>query len=415
MNNNIQLVELELKELILDEEFCNLQNLVDTEVNLMEILKVSHKELQHSNFLAWLFDPNANHKLGDLALKEFIKIYFKENQFQNLWNQNGLSVFDFVQLDFDDLEIRREYKNIDLIFLSQKNQFCIIIENKIHSTEQNGQLEKYRKIVEDEYNQFKHKIFIYLSLEDQSISESEQDQYLQLNYEHIIKLIQCIIWNQQRKISDKTKFVLEQYLQTLQSMLNKNEEIEEIAQQLYKKYKSAFDLVFKYSAPVGNDEIWNTLKDLILHEGTLKPFQSNKTYIRFQPKYFYENLKRLENSGLISQTDDLSNNWMFLFEFTLKNDQVFFAFKIGPGEQDAREKLYSICKRHNNIFTKITNGTLRAKWHQVFQKQIITPIEYQNYLNNDSVNIEQIIEKRFKELIDEDLPKILWVIDKELE
>jgi hypothetical protein len=84
MNNNIQLVELELKELILDEEFCNLQNLVDTEVNLMEILKVSHKELQHSNFLAWLFDPNANHKLGDLALKEFIKIYFKENQFQNL-------------------------------------------------------------------------------------------------------------------------------------------------------------------------------------------------------------------------------------------------------------------------------------------------------------------------------------------
>ena len=201
--------------------------------------------------------------------------------------------------------------------------------------------------------------------------------------------------------------MLEQYLQTLQSMLNKNEEIEEIAQQLYKKYKSAFDLVFKYSVPVGNDEIWNTLKDLILHEGTLKPFQSNKTYIRFQPKYFYENLKRLENSGLISQTDDLSNNWMFLFEFTLKNDQVFFAFKIGPGEQDAREKLYSICKRHNNIFTKITNGTLRAKWHQVFQKQIIAPIEYQNYLNNDSVNIEQIIEKRFKELIDEDLPKIL--------
>ena len=31
--------------------------------------------------------------------------------------------------------------------------------------------------------------------------------------------------------------MLEQYLQTLQSMLNKNEEIEEIAQQLYKKYQ----------------------------------------------------------------------------------------------------------------------------------------------------------------------------------
>ncbi len=103
--------EIELKELMLDEDFTSLQNLVNEEVNLMDILRVSHKELQHSNFLAWFFNPTESHNLGDFALKEFIKIYFKENQFQNLGNETGLSVFDFVQLDFDDLEIRREYKN----------------------------------------------------------------------------------------------------------------------------------------------------------------------------------------------------------------------------------------------------------------------------------------------------------------
>ncbi len=43
-------VELELKKLILDDKFTSLQNLVNKEVNLMDILKVSHKELQHSNF-----------------------------------------------------------------------------------------------------------------------------------------------------------------------------------------------------------------------------------------------------------------------------------------------------------------------------------------------------------------------------
>ena len=135
-----EIIETELKELMLDEDFTSLQNLVNEEVNLMDILRVSHKELQHSNFWAWFFNPTESHNLGDFALKEFIKIYFKENQFQNLGNETGLSVFDFVQLDFEDLEIRREYKNIDLIFLSRKNEFCIVIENKIYSQEKKDNL-----------------------------------------------------------------------------------------------------------------------------------------------------------------------------------------------------------------------------------------------------------------------------------
>jgi hypothetical protein len=50
-------IELQLKELVLDDDFTSLQSLVNEEVNLMEILKVSHRELQHSNFLAWFFNP----------------------------------------------------------------------------------------------------------------------------------------------------------------------------------------------------------------------------------------------------------------------------------------------------------------------------------------------------------------------
>ena len=413
MTNN---VEVELKELMLDEDFTSLQNLVNEEVNLMDILRVSHKELQHSNFLAWFFNPTESHNLGDFALKEFIKIYFKENQFQNLGNSSGLSVFDFVQLDFDDLEIRREYKNIDLIFLSPKNEFCIVIENKIYSTEQKGQLEKYRKLIESEYPDFKHKVYIYLSLEDQQISESEQDNYVQLNYGHIIKLIEQVISSQRLKLADKTKFVFEQYLQTLKSMLNKNEEIEKVAQQLYKKYKSAFDLVFKYSVPTDNSEIWSKIQNLISNEKTIRPFQSNKTYLRFQPNYLYDKLKELKDFGLVSTSDDLTDNWVFLFEFNVRNNQVNFDCKIGLGEQAEREKLYNIYKKHNHIFTKVVkaNGLLRPQWHQAFQKQILSQSEIQKFLDNDSIDIEQLIEKRFRELIDKDLPKLIDCIDQEI-
>jgi len=171
-------IKNQLKQLILDEDFTSLQSLVNKEINLMEILDVSHRELQHSNFLAWFFNPKGTHNLGDFAIKEFIKIYFRENQHEDLGKKDGLSVFNFVNLNFDDLEIKREYKNIDLMFLSKKNEFCLIIENKIYSGERKGQLEKYWKKIEEEFPNYKYKIFIYLSLEDQEISE--EDNYIQL-------------------------------------------------------------------------------------------------------------------------------------------------------------------------------------------------------------------------------------------
>jgi hypothetical protein len=410
---NSETIEIQLKKLMLDDDFTSLQNLVNEEVNLMDILRVSHKELQHSNFIAWFFNPNETHNLGDFALKEFIKIYFKENQFKNLGNESGLSVFDFVQLDFDDLEIRREYKNIDLIFLSSENQFCIVIENKINSTEKKGQLEKYRKIIEEEYSDYRHKIYIYLSLKEQQISESEQDFYVRLNYDHIIKLIEQVVSSQRLKLASKTKFVFEQYLQTLRSMLNKNEEIEKIAQQLYKKYKSAFDLVFKYSDPSGNSEIWSKLKDLIKNEKSIRPFTSSKTYLRFQPNFLYSNLNKLKEAGLVLETDDLSKNWMFLFEFYFEDDQVVFYFKIGRGDQLARKKLYEICKKHKDAFPLIAkNKQELGKWHEAFNKDIITTSEFQKYEGSD--NLEKHLEKRFKELIEINIPKIIEKINEEI-
>jgi len=406
----------QLKELVLDEDFTSLQNLVTEEVNLMEILGVSEKELQHSNFLAWFFNPEGTHNLGDFALKEFIKIYFKENQYQDLGNETGLSVFDFIHLDFDDLEIRREYKNIDLIFLSGKNKFCIVIENKIYSPEKKGQLEKYRNLIEKEFPDFKHKIYIYLSLEDQRITENEQNYYVQLNYDHIIKLIEQVISSRRLKVADKTRFVFEQYLQTLKSMLKKNEEIEKIAQQLYKKYKSAFDLVYKYMPNI-NNVIWNKIYSLIQSEESIvlrKSYYSNyyRKYLRFHPNFLHDNIQNLRDYGIFSPMEDLTDNWIFLFEFVIQdNNQVTFYYSIGnSGVPKAREKLYAIYMKHKDVYTQVAKSNKLKRWHVAFQKEILSSSEFED----DSINIEQLIEKRFRELMDKDIPKLMEKLKEEI-
>lgn len=81
---------------------------MNEEVNLMDILRVSHKELQHSNFLSWLFNPTESHNLGDFALKEFIKIYFKEI---NWWDGAPNMKISFLELTlFDVLQMRILYR-----------------------------------------------------------------------------------------------------------------------------------------------------------------------------------------------------------------------------------------------------------------------------------------------------------------
>lgn len=411
----MQEIEIQLKELILDEDFTNLQNLASEEVNLMEILGVAHRELQHSNFLAWLFNPNESHNLGDFAIREFIKLYYRENQFKDLGLQTKLSVFDFVHLDFDDLEIKREHKNIDLILLSKKNEFCIVIENKIYSTEGKGQLKKYRNWTETEYPNFKYKIYIFLSLFEQDISEEEQDYYIQLTYSNIVKLLENIIYN--KSLADKNRFAFEQYLQTLKSMLNQNQEIETIAQSLYKKYKSAFDLVFKYAEPIERGLIGNNnLVEMINAEPKLSLMSSGKTWITFHPKFLYELLPKLEEKEIVSANYDLRQDFVFLFEFSIRKDFITFACKIGRGNHITREHLYKLYSRHQKFFDKVVkkDGRLSKEWHQAYQKKIVSKTEYESSSEDDDFDINQLIEKRFRELVDKEIPKIEQIFREEL-
>ncbi len=397
-------VDTQLKQLILDEDFTSLQNLAGDEANLMEILGVSKRELQHSNFLSWLFNPHESHNLGDFAVREFIKLYFRENQFADLGLQTKLSVFDFVYLDFDDLEIRREYKNIDLILLSKKNEFCIVIENKIYSGEGKGQLKKYRELIEQEYPTFRHKIYIFLSLFEQNITEAERDFYVRLDYRHIVKLIEQVI--RQKSLKDKGRFVFEQYLQTLKSMLNQNKEIEEIAQRLYKKYKSAFDLVFQYTNSeglLGNNE----LADMIQNEPSVEPYTSSKSYLRFHPKFLFDMLPEMKKLNFVPDDFEFSNNFIFHFEFQVRKDFINFSIYVGEGDQSVRGKLYKLYLRHQETFSKVTQyKQLNQKWHQSFKKEIVKKSEFEKSQEDESVDIQSLIQKRFRELVDTDLVKI---------
>jgi len=412
MNENIT---DQLKQLVLDENFTELQNLVNKEVNLMDILNVSHRELQHSNFLAWFFHPKETHNLGDFAIKEFIKIYFKKNQHQDLGKTSGLSVFKFVNLNFDDLEIKRESKDIDLLFLSKKERLCIVIENKIHATEGEGQLKKYmNKVVEIENEiknetnndnfEFDHKIFIYLSLEDQEISEEE---YIQLNYEYVFNLIEQVL---KLNLADNIKWVFEQYKQTLISLLKKNNEVEVIAEGLYKdykvaldylnpkynkdieniekqvfnKYESSFNLVFKY-----RPDIVTKLQEIYIkkiEELGWKVGSCNKSMTRFTTNALFSIIPEKKGKGI----GGWSNKEIFLFEIVAwGKEKGRFKPVISPGDPTIRKILCEAMENIESIPNKFKKNRVSEIWSVYYQ-----------YDWDWGFDVEEMMEKDEKKVLD---------------
>lgn len=61
----------DLVRLVQDNEVQRLSVLLGR-FNPFEVLKIGHYELRHTNTLAWLLDPDANHGLGDTFLRAFI-------------------------------------------------------------------------------------------------------------------------------------------------------------------------------------------------------------------------------------------------------------------------------------------------------------------------------------------------------
>ena len=83
------------------------------EVNFFEITGITNLEIKHSNFLAWLFDANGSHKLGDAVIKKFLNLVFEKNP-------DKTAGINYSKLDFHNFIVRREKDNLDIFFCSYK-------------------------------------------------------------------------------------------------------------------------------------------------------------------------------------------------------------------------------------------------------------------------------------------------------
>jgi hypothetical protein len=290
--------------------------------NIFDILKISRAEIRHSNFLGWLFDPNEGHGLNELVLKRFLRDLFSEEQ------AKGLNSLDADKLDYRNAEVRREWQNIDILIIVDSKVICV--ENKVDTKDHSNQLKKYHEIVNEYFPKEEH-IFVYLTPQGDPPT-STHEAYIPYSYIRFAENLEKIIEIHGPSLNDKILNYLNDYMSVLKRTIMKNDNLNELAVELYKTHKATLDFIFE-NKPDEEIKIRELFEDKVKNMGWVLG-SKNKGYVRFLTPILKD----------IIPTYKYSNGWpnkeAFLFEidFYWSSNKKTLVFKtcISPGDEDTR-------------------------------------------------------------------------------
>lgn len=309
--------------------------------NIFRILKISKSEIRHSNFLAWLLNPNESHNLRETFLKHFLM---------------DISVsFDYLNLH--DFEIRREWKNIDLLI--KTNDFVVCVENKIDFHEHSNQLNRYKEIVKNTFPEQKQ-YFVYLSANGDEPSDDEYEIY---TYSRIVEILSHTSQLYERSLTSKVKQYIKDYIEILKIEIMKDDELNELALKIYNKHKEALDFIFDNKPDLATD-FYKYFEHKVISSGWVIG-SPNKGYVRFLTKSLLNVLPKLKGWKQMES---------FSFEidyFWYNQKQVRFATVISPGlgSDEDNEIIQILNECLTSINHKYRQTPKGKKWLVHFRKR----------------------------------------------
>lgn len=298
---NINEVKTKYSQLIKDINFDRL-DLELKNPNIFQILKISNTEIRHSNFLSWLLDPSQSHKIGDIFLKRFLREVFSSDKFEKI------DQIDVEGMNLSNVQIYREWKNIDILIVLNETVVCV--ENKILSKEHSNQLERYKKIVEENFPNLR-KIFVYLTPFGE-ISENESDNYEPISYVFVVETLERILKVYNSSLNDLVKTYIKDYIIMIKRELMKTDESIELSKKIYQNHKELLDFIYE-NKPDLSDHFIKILKEEMRKRDWIEG-SSSKHYIRF----YTEKIK-----DFIYYNKTIKNGWK-------KNESFLFEIQVYP-------------------------------------------------------------------------------------
>lgn len=331
MNSELQdfsRVANNLLHLVRSEELKKLSYKLD-KPNLFELVDLGRQEIKHSRFLIQLLDPNSKIDTGPIVLRELVRSALAGVS-EDQKGINNIDPFSIELESLSDVIVKAEYKNIDILILSKKLKFVIVIENKVGASESEDQLKKYRDSVEDEFADYR-KLFIFLTPDGRE--PETDDMWLSVSYQEINEVIKQLV-NQGRG-SELTLFLLKHYSEHLEKYVLNQDKLEALVNKIYAEHKDAIDFIFSK-----RPDSFAGLADLIIRK--IKSRDSllfltfikkhNNSYINYATDQF----KKLSRVLSGNMGDGFSVAW----QIKIYDGKVYLLLKLGNCEDIEKRRVF---------------------------------------------------------------------------
>jgi hypothetical protein len=365
-------------------------------INVFSVLRMEHNEIRHSNMLAWLLDPSEKHGLGSDFLRHFLNDVISNNK--EVLNSGNIDLASLLLKNIDDFTVFREKFRIDILLVSANAKQLIAIENKVGARQSDDQLITYRERLNDEYAGYE-KLLLFLT---PTKEEPEDEEWIKVTYRSV--LYACEHAADRKDIKSETRMLLSNYIEILKRyIMNENEEIERLCREIYRKHRSALDLIYEYR-PDNSLIVFERVCDMLAKRAEEKkdiifdPKDSVKSYIRFTTK---------DLEALIPRYEPIkSNGWgdgiLIKYEVVNTPDTLYFQAQMTTQTDDAeeiRQKVSKIVQDHKKEFgfTRFRPG----KWTAVYLRGLLDKKD----IEDDPERFIEQLGKKIERLLDHDIKK----------
>ena len=239
--------------------------------NPFVVLKISHHEIRHSNVLAWLLNPKENHNLGDKILKKVVSQIIIDSANEDSV-PDGINLKDIQLSSFVDAKVFRESDNVDILVVSMKNKFVLLIENKIYSKESPEQLKEYMAKIKEKYPNFAV-LPVFLTVER---VEPKGENYCVFDHKSIYEIVNFTVNLHRDNFSKEIYDFIQFYLTTLKDILVMDDKTRLLCRDIYKVHKEAVDLIYDIGNQIDITSAINEFKNK--YSEITETYKSNRSF-----------------------------------------------------------------------------------------------------------------------------------------
>lgn len=340
----------------------------NSRLNFFRMFHLSNDEVSHSNFLAWLLDPHGNHGLGAILLKKMVE-----------------QSFGPTEVDWDSFIIKREWRKIDILAISDAEECLLCIENKIGTTEHTNQLNQYRRMTNTYYPNYK-KYYIFLSPKGEIASDPEN--WKSISYADVLRIIDGL---EMEACNPDAAVLIRHYAELLRRDIVGDDELKKICQMIYAKHKTALDLI--YANKPKSSDVYDSLKSWAEEKAAkgeinLDLENSQKSCLRFTTKVMS---KILSDPNDVNSPGHTQNHYYYEIWVMENTHDFFIQISISPANMTSQQQ--EICKQIMK---------LREDVQVMGKKKYLNPFVaiHQDYYCLESDDIWMCADQMFKELLE---------------